>query len=248
MWQQAALWQERLSARQERQACRAGRGDSEITTRRHLAVYPLTFGDVGSQQCFRFLSTRMNALMRDAKDGTLDVNFEEAMCVHPLSRAQARISTPSGRTVTTHRYVLRVAAANRKLDMSDAFETVAGPGVMTNMGVMTKGRFQAAMSDIFKGIPQAVLTLISRGYGTGDVDRHDPGGYVHVKFKQALPPYALETAVLGGRGFTLGVRRRIRTRQAQASAQRPAHSCAQCPMPNAQCPMPNAQCPMPNAQ
>ena len=186
--------------------------------------------------------------MRDAKDGTLDVNFEEAMCVHPLSRAQARISTPSGRTVTTHRYVLRVAAANRKLDMSDAFETVAGPGVMTNMGVMTKGRFQAAMSDIFKGIPQAVLTLISRGYGTGDVDRHDPGGYVHVKFKQALPPYALETAVLGGRGFTLGVRRRIRTRQTQTSAQRPAHSCAQCPMPNAQCSMPNAQCPMPNAQ
>ena len=87
-----------------------------------------------------------------------------------------------------HRYTLRAAAANRKLDMSDAFESYAGPGVMTNMGVMPKGRFQAAMSDIFKGIPQAVLTLISRGYGTGDVDRHDPGGYVHVKFKQAPRP------------------------------------------------------------
>ena len=109
----------------------------------------------------------MNALMRDAKDGTLDVSFDEAM------------------------YMLRAAAANRKLDMSDAFESYAGPGVMTNMGVMPKGRFQAAMSDIFKGIPQAVLTLISRGYGTGDKDHHDPGGYVHVKFKQALRPYAL---------------------------------------------------------
>ena len=141
-----------------------------------------------------------------------------------------------------HRYMLRVAAANRKLDMSDAFESCAGPGVMTNMGVMPKGRFQAAMSDIFKGIPQAVLTLISRGYGTGDVDRHDPGGYVHVKFKQALRPYALEAVVLGDRGFALGVRKRICTRQAQASAQRPAHSCAQCPMPNAQCPMSNSRC------
>ena len=144
--------------------------------------------------------------------------------------------------------MLRVAAANRKLDMSDAFESCAGPGVMTNMGVMTKGRFQAAMSDIFKGIPQAVLTLISRGYGTGDVDRHDPGGYVHVKFKQVLRPYALEAATLGNRGLTVGVRGRIRTRQAQAGARRPAHSCAHCPMPNARCPMPNAQCPTPNAQ
>ena len=113
------------------------------------------------------MSSTMNALMRDAKDGTLDVSFDEAM------------------------YMLRAAAANRKLDMSDAFESYAGPGVMTNMGVMPKGRFQAAMSDIFKGIPQAVLTLISRGYGTGDKDHHDPGGYVHVKFKQALRPYAL---------------------------------------------------------
>ena len=86
-----------------------------------------------------------------------------------------------------HRYSLRSAAANRKLDMSDAFEGVAGPGVMTNMGVMPKGRFQAAMSDIFKGIPQAILTIISRGYGTGDHDRHDPGGFMNVKFKQV--PY-----------------------------------------------------------
>lgn len=76
--------------------------------------------------------------------------------------------------------------------MSDAFEGVAGPGVMTNMGVIPKGRFQAAMSDIFKGIPQAILTIISRGYGTGDHDRHDPGGFVNVKFKQV--PYVLEAA------------------------------------------------------
>ena len=60
------------------------------------------------------MSSTMNALMRDAKDGTLDVSFDEAM------------------------YMLRAAAANRKLDMSDAFESYAGPGVMTNMGVMPK--------------------------------------------------------------------------------------------------------------
>ena len=68
--------------------------------------------------------------------------------------------------------------------MSDAFEAVAGPGVMTNMGVMPKGRFQAAMGDIFKGIPQSVLTVISREYGTGDPDRRDPGGFMQVRFKQ----------------------------------------------------------------
>ena len=83
-----------------------------------------------------------------------------------------------------HRYTLRAAAANRKLDMSDAFEAYAGKSREANLGVMTKGRFQAAMSDIFKGVPQAALKIISREYGTGDPDRRDPGGYSHVRFKK----------------------------------------------------------------
>ena len=33
---------------------------------------------------FCVLSESMNALMRDAKDGTLDVNFDEAMCAYSL--------------------------------------------------------------------------------------------------------------------------------------------------------------------
>ena len=82
-----------------------------------------------------------------------------------------------------HRYTLRAAAANRKLDMSDAFEAYAGHSREANLGVMTKGRFQAAMGDIFKGVPQAALRIISREYGTGDPDRRDPGGFTHVRFK-----------------------------------------------------------------
>ena len=83
-----------------------------------------------------------------------------------------------------HRYTLRAAAANRKLDMSDAFEAYAGKSREANLGVMQKGRFQAAMSDIFKGVPQAALRIISREYGTGDPDRRDPGGFMQVRFKQ----------------------------------------------------------------
>ena len=83
-----------------------------------------------------------------------------------------------------YRYTLGAAAANRKLDMSDAFEAYAGKSREANLGVMTKGRFQAAMSDIFKGVPQAALKIISREYGTGDPDRRDPGGFMQVRFKQ----------------------------------------------------------------
>ena len=67
--------------------------------------------------------------------------------------------------------------------MSDAFEAYAGQSREANLGVMAKGRFQAAMSDIFKGVPQAALKIISREYGTGDPDRRDPGGFMQVRFK-----------------------------------------------------------------
>ena len=68
--------------------------------------------------------------------------------------------------------------------MTDAFESYAGKSREANLGVMAKGRFQAAMGDIFKGIPYAALKVISREYGAGDPDPRDPGGFMQVKWKQ----------------------------------------------------------------
>ena len=82
------------------------------------------------------------------------------------------------------RYTLREAARSKRLDMTDAFESYAGKSREANLGVMAKGRFQAAMGDIFKGIPYAALKVISREYGAGDPDPRDPGGFMQVKWKQ----------------------------------------------------------------
>ena len=113
-----------------------------------------------------------------------DASFEDAMCAGPFLPQSPATPAYFLSLRGVYRYTLRAAAANRKLDMSDAFEAYAGKSREANLGVMTKGRFQAAMSDIFKGVPQAALKIISREYGTGDPDRRDPGGFMQVRFKQ----------------------------------------------------------------
>tara|TARA_B110001452_G_C15239045_1_gene429046 strand:- start:1931 stop:3241 length:1311 start_codon:yes stop_codon:yes gene_type:complete len=82
--------------------------------------------------------------------------------------------------------MLRAAAANKGLDMSDAFESYAGRGRDANLGIMQKGRFNAAMTDMFKRLAadQQSLRTICRAYGTGDPDPREPGGYMQVQYKQ----------------------------------------------------------------
>jgi len=82
--------------------------------------------------------------------------------------------------------MLRAAAANKGLDMSDAFESYAGRGRDANLGIMQKGRFCSAMTDMFKRLTsdQQSLRTICRAYGTGDPDPRDPSGYVQVQYKQ----------------------------------------------------------------
>ena len=49
---------------------------------------------------------------------------------------------------------LRVAAQNKRLDMTDAFSEFAGAGNLArdaNLGLMPKNRFRAAMGGMFKG-------------------------------------------------------------------------------------------------
>jgi len=82
--------------------------------------------------------------------------------------------------------VLRLEAQDKRLDMTDLFESYAGKGREAQLGIMPKNRFQAAMADMFKGVAVSMSTLdqIAVTYGTGDPDPRDPGEFLKVKFKQ----------------------------------------------------------------
>ena len=81
---------------------------------------------------------------------------------------------------------LRLAAQDKRLDMTDMFESYAGKGREAQLGIMPKNRFQAAMTDMFKGtaIQMRTLDLIATTYGTGDPDPREPGEFLKVKWKQ----------------------------------------------------------------
>ena len=70
--------------------------------------------------------------------------------------------------------------------MTDFFESYAGKGREAQLGIMPKNRFQAAMTDMFKGtaIQMRTLDLIATTYGTGDPDPREPGEFLKVKWKQ----------------------------------------------------------------
>ena len=81
---------------------------------------------------------------------------------------------------------LRLAAQDKRLDISDSFESYAGKGREGQLGIMPKNRFQAAMADMFKGrrIPMRTFDLIAMTYGTGDPDPREPGEFLKVRWKQ----------------------------------------------------------------
>ena len=81
---------------------------------------------------------------------------------------------------------LRVAARNKKLDLTDAFSEYAGTGMEANCGRMAKSRFQCAMGTIFNGIDlkRDVLIAICEAYATGDPDPSEEGGHMKVRWKQ----------------------------------------------------------------
>jgi len=81
---------------------------------------------------------------------------------------------------------LRVAARNKKLDLTDAFSEYAGTGMEANCGRMAKNRFQCAMGTIFNGIDlkRDVLIAICEAYATGDPDPSEEGGHMKVRWKQ----------------------------------------------------------------
>jgi len=87
--------------------------------------------------------------------------------------------------------ILRKAAQNKKLDLSDALSEFAGTGIDANKGIMQKYSFRSAMGTIFQGIDlsRSLLLAICQAYGTGDLDpgmgqSGDDGGFLHVRFKQ----------------------------------------------------------------
>ena len=67
---------------------------------------------------------------------------------------------------------LRAAAANKRLDMTDAFSEYAGTGRDANLGIMSKQHFKSAMGTLYRGIPLSNVLLdgICAAYGCGDAD------------------------------------------------------------------------------
>ncbi len=80
---------------------------------------------------------------------------------------------------------LRVSAASKRLDMTDAFEEYAGTGSERNSGVMTKNRFRSTLGTLFRGnLSTATLDEICRRYGTGEADPREAGSFRQVRWKQ----------------------------------------------------------------
>jgi hypothetical protein len=82
--------------------------------------------------------------------------------------------------------VLRRAAQNKQIDLTNAFEEYAGTGRLANLGIMTKHTFTSAMGIIFNGIKLTpdLLRAICLAYAAGDPDVGEPGTYTMVRFKQ----------------------------------------------------------------
>ena len=85
---------------------------------------------------------------------------------------------------------MRVQAASKRLDMTDAFEEYAGTGTEKNSGVMAKNRFRSTMGTLFRGgfLTGDVLSQICKRYGTGrSLHTAECGGirYVmHLRFNE----------------------------------------------------------------
>ena len=80
---------------------------------------------------------------------------------------------------------MRADAANRRLDMTDAFEEFCNSLQERNTGVMQKRRFRSTMGILFQGnLKMDVLNAICYRYGCGDPDPQEPGTLQKVNFKK----------------------------------------------------------------
>ena len=72
---------------------------------------------------------------------------------------------------------LRIAAVNKRIDLTDCFSEYGATGKDANLGVMAKNRFRAAMGTIFKGagLTASLLNRIVQTYVAGDPDPAEPG-------------------------------------------------------------------------
>ena len=81
--------------------------------------------------------------------------------------------------------VMRAAAMNKRLDMTDAFEEYSGTLQEKNTGIMAKNRFRATMGVLFQGnLSNDVLLRICQRYAAGPADPREPGTGMQVQWKR----------------------------------------------------------------
>jgi hypothetical protein len=81
--------------------------------------------------------------------------------------------------------LMRAAAQQKRLDMTDAFEEYSGTLQEKNTGIMTKNRFRSTMGTLFRGnLKKWVLDALCAQYGTGDPDPREAGTFRFVRWKQ----------------------------------------------------------------